>query len=58
MKNKFKPSDFEYSPIEQPKRPLWMNSVQSHRTSKTTVKEVVILVGIVVAIAVVWSILA
>lgn len=58
MKDKFKASDFIYDPIEQPKRPLWMNSVQTYRTSKTTFKEVVILVGIVAAIVIVWSILA
>jgi len=59
MKNKFKPSDFIYDPIEQPKRPLWMHTtVQQHRTSKTTFKEVVILVGIFAAIVIVWSILA
>lgn len=58
MKDRFKPGDFEYSPIEQPKRPLWMHSVQEYRTSKTTFKEVVILVGIFAAIVIVWLILA
>ena len=57
-KNTFKPSDFKYEPVRQDKLPLWMNTVQSSRTSKTTIGEVLLLIAIVVGIALVWGILA
>lgn len=57
-KNTFKPSDFKYEPVRQDKLPLWMNTVQSSRTSKTTIGEVILLIAILVGIALVWRILA
>lgn len=57
-KNTFKPSDFKYEPVRQDKLPLWMNTVQSSRTSKTTIGEVLLLIAIFVGIALVWGILA
>ncbi len=56
-KNTFKPSDFKYEPVRQDKLPLWMNTVQSYRTSKTTTGELVCISLIVIAIAVAWSVL-
>lgn len=56
-KNTFKPSDIKYDPIRQDKQPLWMHSVQTYRTSRTTVGEVLILVAIFAAIVFTWSIL-
>lgn len=56
-KNQFKPSDFKYDPRRQQKQPLWMHSVQSYRTSRTTIGEVLIIVAIFAALAFTWSIL-
>jgi len=56
-KNTFKPSDFKYEPVRQDKLPLWMNTVQQHRTSKTTIGEVLLLVAIFAGIVLVWGIL-
>lgn len=57
-KNTFKPSDFKYEPRRQQKQPLWMHSIQTYHTSKTTLMDAVVIVLIVVAIAIVWSVLA
>ena len=57
-KNTFKKPVITYDPIIQEKQPLWMHSVQSHRTSKTTIGEVLLLIAIFVGIALVWGILA
>lgn len=56
-KNTFKPTDFKYEPVRQDKPPLWMNTVQSHRTSKTTISEVLLLIAIFAGIALAWGIL-
>ena len=53
-----KPSEIKYEPVRQGKQPLWMHSVQSYRTSRTTAGEVVCIVLIMVAIAVAWGVLA
>ncbi len=57
-KNTFKPSDFKYEPVRQDKLPLWMHSIQTHRTSRTTIWEVLLLVAIFAGIVLVWGILA
>lgn len=31
-KNSFRPEDFKYEPVEQPKLPLWMHSVERPAT--------------------------
>lgn len=56
-KNKFKKPVITYDPIIQKKQPLWMHSIQTHRTSRTTPSDVIALVLIFAAIAVIWSIL-
>lgn len=52
-RNQFKPSDIKYEPVQ----PLWMHSVQSYRTSKTTIGEIACIVLIVIAIAIVWAVM-
>lgn len=56
-KNTFKPSDFKYEPVSQDKFPLWMHSIQTHRTSKTTIGEVLLLIAIFAGIVLAWSII-
>ena len=57
-KNTFKKPVITYDPIKQDKQPLWMaTSVQSYRTSKTTIGEVACIALIVIAIAVAWAVL-
>lgn len=58
-KNNLKdPNQFKYEPRRQQKQPLWMHtSVQMHRTSRTTLGEVLIIVAIFAALALTWSIL-
>lgn len=57
-KQKFHPNQFKYEPIRQPKQPLWVvTSVQCSRTSRTTIGEVLAIIGIFAAIAVTWSVL-
>lgn len=57
-KNTFKPSDFKYEPVRQPKQPFYLHSIQTYRTSKTTIGEVLLLIAIFVGIALVWGVLA
>lgn len=58
-KNKFKKPVITYDPIIQKKQPLWMaTSVQQHRTSKTTIGEVLLLIAIFVGIVLVWGVLS
>jgi len=57
-KNTFKKPVITYDPIVQEKRPIWMHSVQTSRTSRTTIWEVLLLIAIFVGIVLVWRILA
>jgi hypothetical protein len=57
-KNTFKKPVITYDPIVQEKQPLWMNTVQSSRTSKTIIGEALLLVAIFAAIVLVWGVLA
>lgn len=57
-KNTFKPSDFKYEPRIQQKQPLWMHSIQTCRTSRTTIGEVLLLIAIFAGIVLVWGILS
>lgn len=57
-KNKFKPSDFKYEPIKQKKQPFYLHSVQTYRTARTTAADVIAIVAIFAAIAIIWGVLA
>lgn len=56
-KNTFKKPVITYDPIVQEKQPLWLHSVQTYRTDRTTLGEVLIIVAIFAALAFTWSIL-
>lgn len=57
-KNTFKPTDFKYEPIDMKQPHRWMHSIQTCRTEKTSIGEVIVIVFIMIVIAVIWSILA
>ncbi len=58
MKKNTKKPVITYDPIVQEKQPIWMHSVQTYRTSRTTIWEVLLLIAIFVGIVLVWRILA
>lgn len=44
---KMKPSDIKYEPIVQPKLPMYIRSIEHHKTGKTSVVELLIM-GLIV----------
>jgi hypothetical protein len=57
-KNTFKKPVITYDPIVQEKQPIWMHSVQTYRTSRTTIWEVLLLVAIFAGVVLAWRILS
>lgn len=52
-----RPEDIKYEPKSMRNPNIWMHSMQSYRTKKTTICELAILVAIVLFIAFIYSIL-
>ena len=57
MKNTFKKPTITYDPIQQPKEPLWMHSVEKHETRNHGILYYIILMSFPLAILLIYLIL-